>query len=357
MRILFLTSPEEDYLSDSLLLGFREQWGTDVVDYPRRDILYRDCPPEVLAQVRGRGFTLYTGLLETHATDRFALNKKLERNQFDLIVVSDIWRQFGWFVQWRQYLRPDNTLLLDGADSPQVYPYAGLWLRRPHLWAVPRATRGFLYFKREWTAASRFSLWPLLSSEAWRWPTGQYAGLRPISFSIPGGKIVEQLPRKTKMFATHVVDPEVAASLPGARLEYAFASEADYYADLQAARFGVTMKRAGWDCLRHYEIAANGCVPCFRNLSQKPATCAPHGLVAGENCLDYRDAADLLAQTQGLRDGHYEKLQAGALAWVRSKSSRMVAAGVVDTWRQTGRARASALVPVGLSEDRPPRLV
>jgi len=42
------------------------------------------------------------------------------------------------------------------------------------------------------------------------------------------------------------------------------------------------MKRGGWDCLRHYEIAAAGAVPCVRQLEGKPSSCAPHGLQAGE---------------------------------------------------------------------------
>src|SRR5690606_14734444 len=31
-----------------------------------------------------------------------------------------------------------------------------------------------------------------------------------------------------------------------------------------------TFKKAGWDCLRHYEIIANGCLPYFVNLESCP---------------------------------------------------------------------------------------
>ena len=101
-----------------------------------------------------------------------------------------------------------------------------------------------------------------------------------------------------------------------------FEREADYYGDLQTSRFGITTKRAGWDCLRHYEIAANGCVPCFRHLDRKPPRCAPHGLEPGVNCLSYRDADDLMRQVDALATSEYDAAATGALAWARANSTR-----------------------------------
>ena len=34
--------------------------------------------------------------------------------------------------------------------------------------------------------------------------------------------------------------------------------------------FAITRKKAGWDCLRHYEILANGCIPLFLNIENCP---------------------------------------------------------------------------------------
>ncbi|MCP4653194.1 MAG: hypothetical protein GY858_07415 [Candidatus Omnitrophica bacterium] len=56
-----------------------------------------------------------------------------------------------------------------------------------------------------------------------------------------------------------------------------------------------TIKKAGWDCMRHYEIAANHTVPCFYKLSEKPKNCAPHGLVDMENVVAF-DSADKLKE-------------------------------------------------------------
>ena len=83
----------------------------------------------------------------------------------------------------------------------------------------------------------------------------------------------------------------------------------------------MTTKRAGWDALRHLEIAAAGAVPCFRHLEDKPPTCAPYGLVNDENCLSYRDADDLLARVAQTSEATRRRLARGALAWARNNST------------------------------------
>jgi hypothetical protein len=124
------------------------------------------------------------------------------------------------------------------------------------------------------------------------------------------------------------------AARVGTGTRYLFDDEDAYYADLRASRFGVTTKKGGWDCMRHYEIAANGCVPAFRDLDRKPATCAPHGLDE-TNCVPYRDADDLTRRLEAIGEPEYRALQAGALAralqagalaWARRNSTRRRAA-------------------------------
>jgi hypothetical protein len=117
-----------------------------------------------------------------------------------------------------------------------------------------------------------------------------------------------------------VVDAEVAGRLPGTNTSGVFETEGEYYADLQASRYAITTKRAGWDCLRHYEIAANGCVPCFKQLNRKPATCAPHGLNRS-NCVVYENYEDMMRQVEAIDDQRYAELQAGALAWARANTT------------------------------------
>ena len=52
--------------------------------------------------------------------------------------------------------------------------------------------------------------------------------------------------------------------------------EAEYFDDYSRSYFGFTRRKAGWDCMRHYEIIAAGAIPYFVNLSQVPSrTMAP----------------------------------------------------------------------------------
>ena len=196
--------------------------------------------------------------------------------------------------------------ILDGADRVEPYPYAGLWWRVPSWWFLPRVHNRAIYFKREITPWTRwFASYLLLPP-----PVGRTLGLRGIAFSIPSEKIADSLPAKDKDFPIHIVDDELAQRV-GGQVDHAFASESDYRADLARSRFGITAKRAGWDALRHYEIAASGTVPCFRGLERKPRSCAPFGLDE-TNCISYRDADDLLAKVAAIDEDEYRELQAGA---------------------------------------------
>ena len=211
-------------------------------------------------------------------------------------------------------------VVLDGADRQEPYPYAGEWWRKRAWWMLPRAHTRALYFKREITPLtgwfrSFLLLPPVLAS---RLPS--IRAMREISFSIPAEKVLREVPTdKRRLLASHVVDPEVAERL-GVGTSYAFEQESDYYADLQAARFGITGKRAGWDCLRHYELAANGCVPCFRSLEKKPARCAPHGL-DDTNCVPYHDYDELMRAIESIDEASYRSLQQGALDWAHANTT------------------------------------
>jgi hypothetical protein len=307
-RILFLTPNVEDYLADSLFHGLRTLLGDRVVDYPKSEIAYTNYGEERVTALYGRGFTLY-GLLEDLPIERNNLLDRIGEGRFDAVVFADIWRRFGTFVELFPTLGHAKAVALDGHDSELVYPYAPKWARRPQWWSLPRAGRRVTYFKRELTRRS----------QALRFLPG-FPRLRPIAFSIPEEKIIESPIVKRRDFPTHIVDGEVAQRLGRESTSYAFGREADYYRDLAEARFGITTKRAGWDCLRHYEIAANGTVPCFRNLDRKPPSCAPHGLDDG-NCVSYRDYDDLMRKLVTIDDERYASLQAGALDWARANTT------------------------------------
>ncbi|MCH9614006.1 MAG: hypothetical protein SP1CHLAM54_10150 [Chlamydiia bacterium] len=79
----------------------------------------------------------------------------------------------------------------------------------------------------------------------------------PVQFSIAPNKVVKKLPWKTKAFGTVI---------PGELKTYIFKTEKSYYRDYQKSFYALTFKKGGWDCMRHYEILANGCIPYFDNL-------------------------------------------------------------------------------------------
>jgi hypothetical protein len=319
-RVLFLGSGHDDFLADGLFHGLRSLLGPDAVDLPRIDHLYADHPAERRPGLHGMGFTLAGLLGDDRAVDRTRALYRAAEGAFDLVVFADIWRNFGAYVQWMPVLRRARVPLavIDTGDRIEPYPYSGLWWRVRHWWLLPRAHNRTHFFKREitpWTAWFRTFLLvpgPVASKLVLR-------DMQEIAFSIPAERIAAAPPPKAKDWPAHVVDPEVAQRV-GAQTGYAFRDADAYHADLRAARFGVTTKKAGWDALRHYEIAAAGAVPCFRDLDRKPPRCAPHGLDA-TNCIAYRDADDLLARIEGLDDAAYARLQQGALAWARASST------------------------------------
>ena len=320
-RVLFLSPPVEDYMADGLLHGLRAVLGHNVVDVPKHEIVYRTFPEEKRASLYGRGFTLY-GLLEDIPCEREGALERARAGEFDLVIFSDIWRGFGQFVELALEL-PEHTrvAVVDGTDRVEIYPYAGKWWRVPAWWLLPRAHTRYPYFKREITSDTAFFRWFLIVPRFMAGLLPVPKNVRPISFSIPEEKVVEAPADKDQEFATHVVDAELARLLGRPTTAYSFASEADYYADLRRSRFGVTTRRAGWDAMRHYEIAANGCVPCFRDLADKPPLCPPYGLDE-TNCIAYTSADDLMGAVEALGDEAYGRLEAGALRWARANSTR-----------------------------------
>ena len=85
--------------------------------------------------------------------------------------------------------------------------------------------------------------------------------LNPITFSIPNEKIINYIPVKTKI---------LSSLIPGKLSTYIYNNEEDYYNEYRQSYFAMTTKKGGWDCMRHYEIIANGCVPFFPNIEKCP---------------------------------------------------------------------------------------
>jgi hypothetical protein len=318
MRILFLTSEGADYLSDSLLHGLRGLLGANVVDYPKADRLYRTYPAVKRSELYGRGFTLY-GLLNDIPIDRDDIHTKVRRSFFDLVLFGSIWRNWKIYQDLREFLSADRTVLVDGEDNQNIFPYACSYLKDKKRILIPRGRR-YRYFKRELTVRSLRSQWYFMLSQRLVQLLPFPKRIFPISFSIPAEKIALSMPAKTDDFPVHIVDREIAVKLDLPQPRYPFRTEEEYYANLQRSRFGITTRRSGWDCMRHYEIAANGAVMCFRGLDAKEPTCAPHGLDS-DNCIPYTDFDDLMRKIDGLSPSRYQALRERGIAWAQRNTT------------------------------------
>jgi hypothetical protein len=85
--------------------------------------------------------------------------------------------------------------------------------------------------------------------------------IHPITFCIPEEKIVKSILMKTKI---------LSSLIPGRIETYIYNTEEEYYNEYRQSFFAITTKKSGWDCMRHYEIIANGCIPYFPNIEQCP---------------------------------------------------------------------------------------
>lgn len=87
------------------------------------------------------------------------------------------------------------------------------------------------------------------------------SSIYPMSLSIPSEKIGLYDIQKTKIMSDLI---------PGNTDTYIYNSEENYYQEYVKSYFAITTKKRGWDCLRHYEILANNCIPYFIDIEKCP---------------------------------------------------------------------------------------
>jgi hypothetical protein len=267
MKILFITtinpSKQGDLLEISLLHGLRELMGNDCVDYPRKKIMYHDFSDTPKEELHGRGFSLLTtSISEINSRDIF--NQK-----FDAVIYGD-GHMYGEepYIEGVNELADGNTWIIDGHDlygnAPRKILYDGEEII---------GTQFTNCFKRE-----------LIEEDDTVFPTG---------FGIPEERIIEmdfsikdQFYQKTAPAFSLF---ENINDIGGGFSHHKFEIEEEYYDDLSRSWFGLTCKKGGWDCLRHYEIIAAGSLLLFRDYDKKPKLCSPQELP----CFSYRTKHEL----------------------------------------------------------------
>jgi len=83
----------------------------------------------------------------------------------------------------------------------------------------------------------------------------------PISFGVPESQLITSNPKKYKLFADIV---------PGNKKTYVYSDEKSYYNDYATSYYGMTWKKGQWNCMRHFEILANKCIPYFPDIEDCP---------------------------------------------------------------------------------------
>ncbi len=195
----------------------------------------------------GKGFSS-SYLIDKDTFDRTNIEEKIKDKYFDLIIYGAVKRCLDHYDLVSSIYPSNKIILIDGDDFVDVHPLSS---KHP-------------YFKRE-----------LLDNK-----------FIPIHFAIPESKITQIKLEKTQ---------EYGSIIPG-QGGYKFDIEQDYYNDYNKSYFGVTMKKAGWDCMRHYEILANNCIPYFTDLHECPPNILTN--LPKELLLDARESANNFDQSK-----------------------------------------------------------
>jgi hypothetical protein len=223
MKVLFINNfAFPDYQSDMVYHGLIDS-GYDVYETANPSYMLASYPTPL--SLYGRGFSIFAKLHHTPNLDSPSIIvQKIECKYYDLVVFGSVHRDLSYLEEVKQVYPKDQIYFIDGEDSDhcldQLYEYG-------------------MYYKRECTNSKT----------------------KPITFAIPESQLISKCVDKTKLFGTVI---------PNDTSTYVFNSESEYYYDYATSYYGVSHKKAGWDCMRHYEILANKCIPFFADLEHCP---------------------------------------------------------------------------------------
>jgi hypothetical protein len=235
VKILFLSPAKGmDYQCDTTLIGLKLLFGSDVVDVNKVEHIYDTFPDHLVPFQYGKGFTICK-TVDDLEVDRNDIDAKIISNYFDIVVYGAIWRCTDKFELVIKHYPKNKIIAIDGEEppNPEIHPYSNYTT----------------YFKRELYQ--------------------DYKDINPIQFSFPDLKFKTNTSIKTK--TTAFITPTNPKT-------YIYNNEQDYYNGYAKSLFAITTKKGGWDCMRHYEILGNRCIPLFidiKNCPSKTLHCFP----------------------------------------------------------------------------------
>jgi len=229
-----------DYQLDSLYHGLVSILGDDLIDSVEFDHMYEENldllhGDNLRAYGNPRRFSLY-GKINKRNVDRTDILQKARSGYFDFIFLGlhhadEVYEEEVKEIE--EFTGCKNLVFIHGGDYLE------------HNNAIDK--HGPI-FKRELEQSSD--------------------SIYPISFSIPSELIVDSIETdKEKVFASVIPSFMNQAAFWDT---YTFKTEESYLNDYKKSLFGLTCKKGGWDCLRHYEILSTGCVPLFVDIEDCP---------------------------------------------------------------------------------------
>jgi hypothetical protein len=245
MKILFVynfSNPE--YLADCVYHGLIDS-GLEVYETSHPNYMMKSYvnPQELY----GNGFTIFARLThQPRVENSEIIIDKIKSKFYDLIIYGCVYTH-EWFydrqcLDYLEYVKehyPKNKVhFLDGSDETKNFGYDYNLNEYGILW------------KRELTDL--------------------FFG-NPISFAIPES----QIDMHGKTLKEYIFSPNINRPVIGGGTNpksYTFSDEKLYYMEYAKSYYGHTCKKMGWDCMRHYEILANRCIPSFPDLEKCPST-------------------------------------------------------------------------------------
>ena len=268
MNILFINERKwPDYLADSVFHGLKQLDDVDVYEYSDTTAWYMYNTEESKTRWleehgndKGAGFTLFHTLDKERILSTDTLYK-IENKFYDKIIYGNVWSSLPYWSQVVTMYDENDVVLLDGTDSDFEFQYRDdngneIEVVKCTSSSLRKTTLGYAsnfgkYFKREI-------------------PQVHYGSISPISMGFPEELMVDGVPFNKEQEWCPLTGTEFPDWVEVSDKRYGFGEQDLFYEEIQKSRYGFTMKKAGWDCMRHYEIIGNGTIPYFHELEKCP---------------------------------------------------------------------------------------
>ncbi len=321
MNVLFLTYPYPNYVPDLLLHGLRKLLGPAVVDYPRKDSLYRGeifgVAPE--DQLISRLFPP-----EDTAIDREDIAGKIEKGFFRYIVCD------SRLVAETVATDGDRALMRFGGirsiplfqDETRPLP-RGLALIDGNDYPFPIPPGPYVVCRRETDGTDGTVPLPMaLPEEIWQWihayrrePKAYSVGFlgsnRPFFHGEDRSGLMEAIAARypDSLLGMSAI-PTADTPSPSGRM-----GRDDYYRGLQQCRVVLSLRGEGYDTFRFWENAACSAV----HVAQRMPLYIPDDFEHGRSILRFSDADEMIRLIDMVLDGSIRG------EWIVQESHRRLA--------------------------------